>query len=82
MATRAQRRQRDRQASLDAAQHAYAIRRALELTPNEVTRQALIRLGPVPATCQRCRERAPRNFLMHGAGEWLCNECAGLEQGQ
>jgi len=72
-------RQRDRQAAGEAAMHALAIKRALELTRDEVAQAALIRLGPVPETCRRCRQRPPKNFLMWGAGEWLCNECAGVE---
>lgn len=73
-------RQRDRAAALDAAMHAYAIQRARAMTDDETTRQALVRLGPVPATCWRCGARPPRNFLMVGSGEWLCNECAGVRQ--
>jgi putative heme degradation protein len=73
------RRQRDRAAALDAAEHALAIARAQALTRDEVAQQALTRLGPVPATCQRCRVNPPRNFLMYGRGEWLCNACAGVE---
>lgn len=72
-------RQRQRQAGLDAAMHWHAIQRARAMTNDEVTRQALIRLGPVPATCRRCNERPPRTFLMVGSGEWLCNECAGVK---
>ncbi len=67
-----------RQNALDAAMHWHAIQRARALTNDEVTRQALIRLGPVPTTCRRCQVRPPRNFLMVGSGEWLCNECAGV----
>lgn len=73
------RRQRDRAAALDAATHALAIARAQAMTRDEVAQEALIRLGPVPPTCERCRTNPPRNFLMHGRGEWLCNVCAGLE---
>lgn len=70
------RRQRDRQAALDAALHAHAIKRALETTKDEALQQALIRLGPIPPLCRRCNEREPRAFLVYGSGEWLCNECA------
>lgn len=73
------RRQRDRQAALDAAMHARAIARAQALTRDELAQAALIRLGPVPATCQKCGQRPPRNFQMYGSGAWLCNACAGLE---
>lgn len=73
------RRQRDHQAAGEAAMHALAIRRALSLTRDEVAQAALIRLGPVPTTCERCRANPPRNYLMWGRGEWLCNGCAGVE---
>lgn len=72
-------RQRDRQNALDAAQHAYAVARARAMTPDEVMQQALARWGPVPATCQRCGKRPPRVIGVWGSGVWLCNPCAGLE---
>jgi 4-diphosphocytidyl-2C-methyl-D-erythritol kinase len=75
-------RRRDRQNALDAAAHAYAIKRALELSRNEVEQQALVRFGPVPAMCQRCREHPPRVIQMTGSGVWLCRRCAGLENKQ
>lgn len=56
-------RKRDRENALAAAEHAYAIKRALELSSSEVERAALARLGPVPQTCQRCRQRPPRTIL-------------------
>jgi hypothetical protein len=76
----ASKRQRDRDAALDAAMQFAAIQRALSLTRDEVTQQALIRLGPVPATCERCRQAPPRNYLMHGRGVWLCHACAGTKE--
>lgn len=76
------RRQRDRQAAGEAAMHALSIKRALELTRDEVAQQALIRLGPVPTTCSKCHKRPPRNYQMVGSGTWLCNPCAGLPEKQ
>jgi hypothetical protein len=73
------RRQQDKENALDAAMHWHAIQRAQAMTRDEVAQQALVRLGPVPATCQRCGVNPPRNYLMYGRGEWLCNACAGLE---
>lgn len=74
-----QNRRQMRQNALDAAMHAYAITRARALTSDKVTQAALARWGPVPATCQRCRERPPRVIGVWGSGEWMCNACAGLE---
>lgn len=73
------RRQRDRRAAFDAATHAYAIQRARAMTRDEVVQAALIRLGPIPTTCQKCAQRPPNTYQMTGAGAWLCRPCAGLE---
>jgi hypothetical protein len=72
-------RKRARDAAAALAQHAYSIKVALSLSNDQLEREALARLGPVPAVCARCQQRPPRNFLMHGSGVWLCNECGGVK---
>lgn len=67
---------RDRAAALAVAEHAYAIKRARAMSDDEVEQQALIRLGPVPATCEQCRQRPPVTYLMCAPGGWRCRECA------
>lgn len=76
MNTRTTRRQRDRAAAQAVAAHVYAIKRARELTPDQVEQAALIRLGPVPAVCRDCRTSPPITFVMDGSGYWLCASCA------
>lgn len=67
---------RDHKAALAAAAHAYAIARARAMSSDEVEQQALIRLGPVPATCEQCHQRPPITYLMCAPGGWRCRECA------
>lgn len=78
MATKMSQRQQMKQNALDAAMHWHAIQRARALTKDEVVQQALIRWGPVPATCQKCHTNPPTTILIHGSGVWLCRPCAGL----
>lgn len=80
--SRLSRRQRDRQNALDAATHAYAIARAQSLTRDETEKAALVRWGPVPATCQQCNAAPPRVIQVVGSGRWLCRSCAGLDDTQ
>lgn len=72
---------RDRAAALAVAEHAYAIKRAREMTDDETEQQALIRLGPVPAQCPCCHQRPPTVYAMTSPGGWMCRVCAGLEGG-